>query len=320
MDKLILVDGMNLVYRSHFAHRLLATASKPTSVLYGFLAAYERLMAMSHNVVVVWENGFSPAISFDVPQRAQSWRAKLCATYKANRKSSDEMKVAVGQVPELIRVLRMIGARQVGLPDVEADDLVFMVVCSVSFPGAVFVYSTDRDFYQLVSDARPVYVLRPEYGKGERVIDARAVRNEYGVLPEDFAALKALMGDSTDNYKALPGIGPKKALPMLCAGVDPRVARFEQLPEKTRSEYAWVAEHWDKLRLCYDLAKLRSDPPMSEDAARIWALQRACLRTAFPIRRPANEARKMRDAFRSWCEKNLMREFHDKAHLFIPVS
>jgi 5'-3' exonuclease len=72
----------------------------------------------------------------------------------------------------------------------------------------VTIVSSDHDFYQLVRQGVEVYDdLKSEF------VDRGNLRKRYPYLqPRDFAAVKALSGDRSDNIKGLPGIGEQAAI------------------------------------------------------------------------------------------------------------
>ena len=260
MRQTIFVDSMNLVYRSHFAHRGLADKrGRPTSVLYGYLNALRRLEKkfLGADIVVAWEQGVG--VNREGP-RAVTWRKQLFPDYKAQRKRNEETEVALSQLPTLYRVLRLLGYLQLECRGLEADDVIG--VCTAALGGQRFIYSTDEDFYQLVSPS--VRVIKHPMGRsrtlGLTTVDEKAVRRLTGVDARDFPKLKALMGDSSDNYKPLKGVGPKRALVMFREGVDPSAARFDNLPTSVRSKYIDLQPLWKVIHLCYQLAVIPRHP------------------------------------------------------------
>jgi 5'-3' exonuclease len=128
--------------------------------------------------------------------------------------------------------------------------------------GTVYIYSTDRDFFQCIDGDR-VFVMRPE-GKGNersiRTIKPSSVVKEFGVTPEQWAAYKALVGDPSDNYKGLPGCGPVSALTYLREGLDPSLPTFAEQSKHIKKQYPALRSHWQEIYSSYQLAYIPRIP------------------------------------------------------------
>jgi DNA polymerase-1 len=97
------------------------------------------------------------------------------------------------------------------------------------------------------------------------------VREYVGVLPSEIVDFKALIGDSSDNYPGVPGIGPKTAQMLLL-----KFGTVEEL-YKTLEDRHWTLEGVsaavvEKLRvgreagmLSFHLATIRTDAPVELD-------------------------------------------------------
>ena len=134
--------------------------------------------------------------------------------YKATRKlnATDEQlgmrKIALRQVPELRRVLRVLGVPQFEVAGLEGDDLIGILTETIlkrKLFEEVIIHSNDRDFYQLLMK-KGVSVLN-----GDRFIKVSDVLAEFGVDVKDWVKYRAIIGDSSDNIPNIfPGIGPVK--------------------------------------------------------------------------------------------------------------
>jgi DNA polymerase-1 len=124
----------------------------------------------------------------------------------------------------------------------------------------VIILTGDRDLLQLVDDR--VKVLMPVVGMSKTVLfDSEMVLGKYGVLPSQFVDYKALIGDSSDGYPGVTGIGPKTA-----SGLLQKYETFEnlykhvgELPEKTGLKLATDAE---QAALAKRLATIVRDVPI----------------------------------------------------------
>lgn len=202
VSRLLLLDGHSLAYRAFFAlpaDNFSTSTGQTTNAVYGFIA-------MLINVLRD-EEPTHLAVAFDVSRT--TFRTKEYAEYKAGRATTpDEFR---GQVSLLKEVLDALRITHLELDGYEADDIIATLSTQASQQGMdVLIVSGDRDALQLVNDR--VTLLYPIKGVSElsRMTPA-AVHVKYGVLPEDYPDLAALVGESSDNLPGVPGVGPKTA-------------------------------------------------------------------------------------------------------------
>lgn len=258
---LVLVDGQNLLFRCHYAHVVLSTRDgKPTSVLYGFpktlFGIYD--VVGGCDIVICWDSvEYDPKGSHQV-----QWRRKLAPTvYKANRTISEETKRGYSQLPELRRLLGILAFPEVHIAGLEADDLIGLIgshLLGESLVERVIVFSNDQDFYQLLDT--PGFQLMKSTDKGAEVIDAKKIFSKCGVQPNQYARWKALVGDASDNYKGIPGIGPKRAQTLLADGLDPSLPEFKMLPRKVQVKYSYLESTWKDVHLCHIFSQIPREP------------------------------------------------------------
>jgi 5'-3' exonuclease len=171
LPPMVLVDVMNLAFRSHFAApNLHDEEGRPTSVLHGFLRALLPILAASGDAAVFcWDGG----VPGDRPRTP--WRKVIYPEYKANRQPSDDAEMVRAQLPELHRALCILGFPSVGVPGLEADDLIAIL----SRPRSI-IYSSDRDLYQLIGDTCRVMRPRKEGGWREvAIMEVLAERRKF---------------------------------------------------------------------------------------------------------------------------------------------
>jgi len=202
VDRLLIVDGHAYAYRAFYAIRELRSPSGvPTNAIYGFvkmLAKMRATIAPTH-LIVVWDGGLSAVRMAALPE------------YKAQRpETPDDLKP---QFDEIVSFLKAAGVASFCGDGVEADDYIACLARRAADAGwQVVIASADKDFMQLVS-AR-VGLLNPN-DKTETVWTDEQVRNKTGVEPSQIVDWLALMGDSVDNIRGVPGVGPKTAADLL---------------------------------------------------------------------------------------------------------
>jgi 5'-3' exonuclease len=219
------------------------------------------------DIVIVWEGMMVPGKKFkNWPNKERTWRRDFCYSYKANRHAepSDSVLDCFKQIPRLLRLISILGFKQVAIPRLEADDVIGILSRSLSTDkrcSNVYCLSNDRDMFQL-PDGKKVYCLVPKKGK-LNVFDPEAVETEFGVPPEKVPWLKALAGDSSDNIKGLAGVGPVRALDMINAGVNPSLKNYsdhEPLPAIKADLSGRLAQEWEKIRKDYQLTTIPRTP------------------------------------------------------------
>ena len=201
---LVLVDGMALVYRAHYAfvnRPLTAPSGELTSVAFGFCNSVLRLIE-SYDPAML-------AVVFDV--KGPTFRHEMYPRYKANRKPMpDEL---AEQLPRLRELLAAWGVPILQKEGFEADDVIATVARLAGENGVaerVWLYSGDKDFMQLLDDRTAM--LKPGR-RGEDLTEFTAddVRKQYGIEPRDLIQVFALAGDKSDNIPGAPGVGDKTA-------------------------------------------------------------------------------------------------------------
>ena len=119
----------------------------------------------------------------------------------------------------------------------------------------------DKDFFQLVDDTTGVRVFNP---RDEGVwYDAEGVKTKFGVAPEQVVDVLALMGDSIDNIKGVPGIGEKGARDLISThgSLD---ALLENAPSLTGKKRELLTTHADAARESRVMLRIRTDVPLPD--------------------------------------------------------
>lgn len=205
-EKLFLIDGSALYYRSYFAfsrNPLINSKGENTSATYGFLMSLIRLIEE--------ENPEYLAVVFDTKE--PTFRHEMYKEYKATReKMPEEM---ADQYPRLISTLKAFNFTLLEKAGYEADDIIGTLAARFAREERkVFIVSGDKDMAQLVNDH--VFLYIPAGGKREKeVLDVRGVQRKMGILPQQVVDWLALMGDSSDNIPGVPKVGKVTATKFL---------------------------------------------------------------------------------------------------------
>ena len=234
MEKLVLIDGNSLINRAFYAMPVLTTKDGvPTNAVYGFMNMFFKMLDTVNPTFV--------AVAFDL--KAPTFRHKIYSEYKGTRKPMpDDLRP---QIPLLKEVLKLMGVAVFEKEGMEADDIIGTIAKHTSIP--TFIYTGDRDSFQLVDDETTVYFTK----RGITDIDELNINNfeeKTGITPIQIIDLKALMGDSSDNIPGVPGVGEKTALNLIQTykSVDGLYAHIDEIKGKLQ----------EKLILGKDLAYL----------------------------------------------------------------
>lgn len=204
--KVVLIDGHSILNRAFYGvPELTNSAGLHTNAVYGFLNILLKLLEE--------EQADYLAVAFDLP--APTFRHERYAAYKGTRKPMPEELRE--QVPLLKELLGAMHIQTVSLEGFEADDVIGTLAKRCQKEGyEVTVVSGDRDLLQLAD--RHILIRLPKTSRGKtEILDftPEAVRETYGVTPEEFIDVKALMGDTSDNIPGVPSIGEKTATALI---------------------------------------------------------------------------------------------------------
>ncbi len=243
-QKLILIDASGYIYRAFYALPPLKDAKgTPVGALYGFCT-------MMINILEEYKNDHILAI-FDSSR--DSFRKTLYPEYKAHRSETPE-----DLIPQFDLVRQACDAfhiPRVELDGYEADDLIasYAKQCSENFEEVV-ILSSDKDLMQLVVEK--IYMMDP---MKEKKIDAQAVFEKFGVLPEKVIDVQSLIGDSSDNIPGAPGIGPKTAAELINAfgDLENLLLNIDTIKQPSRKKS--LSENTELIRLSKILVTLKTD-------------------------------------------------------------
>lgn len=262
----LLVDGFNLVFRSHFAmerSNLRRQSDQfPTGALHGWIKSLQDLRDAEKpdRCVVFFDLGGSDRHLAVLPD------------YKGQRE--DTPPDIILQLPEIKKLTALLGFAVVQERGVEADDLIASAVHRLAAAGdECIIVSADKDFGQCVGG--PVLQLAPpptaNPALGWRRLDAAGVEEKFGVPPALIADYLALVGDTSDNIPGLKGVGPKTAVKwlqqygglegVLAAGATIEPARFR---EQIQAEADRIRSNLSLVRFKTDFAFEPGDAPVED--------------------------------------------------------
>lgn len=255
MKKLLLIDGNAILHRAYHAYPPLTNAKgQPVQAVYGFFTMLLGVLAEQKPDHLV--------VCFDRPK--PTIRQAMYAGYHAHRpQATDDF---ISQIVLVHELLEKMNVRVFELDGYEGDDLIGTIAAKVvsdTEDSHVVILTGDRDMLQLVNHR--VRVLMPIVGVTKtQLFDEKAVEERYGVHPRQFIDYKALIGDASDGYPGVTGIGPKTASKLLAhfQTFENLYNNLGELPEKYAVLLATDAE---QAALAKKLAAIITDAPVQFD-------------------------------------------------------
>jgi DNA polymerase-1 len=265
--KLVLIDSHALIHRAYHALPTLSTKKgERVNAVYGFVAVLLKVLKdLKPDYLVA---------AFDLP--GPTFRHKEFEAYKATRiKAPDELYAQIGRVKEVVQAFDIPIFEKAGF---EADDIIASLVTkseSQKIKIKNIIVTGDLDTLQLVSYRTNVFTLKK--GIGDTLIyDEKAVRERFGLEPEQMPDFKGLKGDPSDNIPGVPGIGDKTAAQLLkqFGTIEEMYAKIEKLgkksakskeTDKNKKLYEKLIENKDQAIFSKYLATVKKDVPLKLD-------------------------------------------------------
>jgi DNA polymerase-1 len=251
--RLFLIDGSSQMYRAYHAIRgLTGPDGKSTNAVYGFATMLRKLIADQKPEYI--------AASFDLA--GPTFRDDIAADYKLYREPMPSD--LADQVPLVREACEALGVPVLTSERFEADDVIGTLAAQATAAGFdVAIVTGDKDFFQLVNDGIRVFNPRDE----GTWFDAAGVVEKFGVRPDQVVDVLALMGDSVDNIKGVPGIGEKGARDLISTygTLDKLLESAAEVQQKRYRE--GLLAHADDARTSRELARIRMDVPVVFDPA-----------------------------------------------------
>ncbi len=232
-----LIDGHAQIFRAYYAPfgQLNAPSGEPTKATHSFTQMILNLLRD--------EKPDYLAVALDHGDESTE-RKKRYPEYKANRERAPEDFGP--QVDRIVEILGAFGVPMFEIPGQEADDIIATIATRLADEDVELrIVSRDKDLHQVLSDKVKLWdPMRIE------LIDARFLKEKYGYTPEMAVEIQTLSGDSTDNVRGIPGVGPKKALGLIekygdVAGV---LEHVDELTPKMRENFQKYRDILDETR------------------------------------------------------------------------
>ena len=253
MKRLVLIDGHAILHRAYhaFPPNLITRKGELVNAVYGFT-----------RILLTVLKDLKPqflAVAMDLP--GETFRHHEYVGYQAQRPQMD--KELSGQISRVQEILKVLNIPLFVKDDYEADDVIGSLAKKARSQFEVIIVTGDKDIMQLVERMIKVYFPRKGFFAPE-IFDQKKVKELLGVKPEQIIDYKALVGDSSDNYPGVSGIGPKTAVKLLNI-----YGNLEKIYQNLKKIKPQIAEKLEKGKesalLSQKLATIITDLPLKFD-------------------------------------------------------
>ena len=252
-----IIDGNSLLFRAYYATAypgveiMRNQEGIPTNAIFAFSNMINKIIAglkEDECIMVAFDHG------------KQTFRKEQLESYKANRKPAPQELVE--QFPIARDFLRALGIFQFEQEGFEGDDIAGTVAKMAEKEGyQVSIYTSDRDFLQLVDEKTTVHIIRK--GLSDVVaMTPEVVLDTYGFRPLQIIDYKGLRGDSSDNLPGIKGIGEKTAVKLIqeYGSFDEIIAHADEIKGKVGEA---IKADQEMGRVSRDLAIIKTDVPLT---------------------------------------------------------
>ncbi len=260
MEKVILIDGNNLIFRSYYATAYNGNVMRnskgfPTNALYG--------LANMLNKIVEEEKPTYIMVAFD---KGKTFRHEKYADYKGGRAATPSELIE--QFPLSRELCTAMGITYYEIDNYEADDIIgtFAEKCNNNKDYDALIISSDKDLLQLITDEVSVKLLKQT---GYIMMDKKEFKNIYELdEPARMVDIKALMGDPSDNIPGVKGIGEKTAINLLkeYGTLNNLYQNIDSVKGKTKDK---LVEDKQSAYDSYELATIYKEVPIDTDFEKI---------------------------------------------------
>lgn len=257
MDKLLIIDGSNLLFQMFFGMpaRIVNSQGKAIQGTLGFVGALLKIIRKIEptHIVAVFDG------------EHENSRCDIDADYKANRidySMVNEEENPFSQLPDIYRALDYLGINYIETTNCEADDMIASCALAFCDSADIVISSFDSDFFQLISER--VSILRYR-GEKTMICSSQYIIDKYGIYPYQYAYFKSLVGDTADNIKGAEKIGVKTAASLLktFGTLENIISNVENIDKPSIKKS--IAANTDRIRKNYELIKLEQNQLLPYD-------------------------------------------------------
>lgn len=256
--KALAIDGNSLLFRCYYATiKMLDYYHKnnliPTNAIFLMISTIFKLLNNSYQYVF---------IAFDAHRK--TFRNQIFPNYKMNRsKTPEDLIIQLGWIKKIISAM---GIYHEARDNYEADDLIGSFVKKMNDNNiSVDIYSSDRDLLQLITPLTNYHMFKVGLSKTTLYTNNNFSSLFYGLKPNQVVDFKAIVGDSSDNFTGIKGIGPKGAANLLqkYGSLNEIYRHINELSQKNQQILS-DDENKKSCQICHQIAQIKDDLFLSQ--------------------------------------------------------
>ena len=265
-DHILIVDAMNTLIRSFSLLKAMNPSGAHIGGLVGFLRSlgYVTRIFDPTRVLIIWDGkgGSSNRKNIDPNYKAQRATSRITHWGLYDNKE-EETEALIGQLFRTQDYLECLPLQQIVIEKLEADDIIAYLAKRASNAGKkVTIVSSDKDFYQLIDKNIEVYAPVKK-----KTFTMDNVKEEIGVLPQNYNIVKALLGDNSDNIPGVKGLGIKTILSEWKSFTYDKNASLQDIydhcetqldQEKPKKIFAKILHNWNRVMTNFELMDLHN--------------------------------------------------------------
>ena len=263
-DHILIVDAMNTLIRSFSLLKAMNPSGAHIGGLVGFLRSlgYVTRIFDPTRVIIVWDGkgGSANRKNIDPNYKAQRATSRITHWGLYDNKE-EETEALIGQLFRTQDYLECLPLQQIVIEKLEADDIIAYLAKRASNAGKkVTIVSSDKDFYQLIDKNIEVYAPVKK-----KTFTMNNIKEEIGVLPQNYNIVKALLGDNSDNIPGVKGLGIKTILSEWKSFTYDKNASLQDIydhcetqldQEKPKKIFAKILHNWNRVMTNFELMNL----------------------------------------------------------------
>ena len=265
-DHILIVDAMNTLIRSFSLLKAMNPSGAHIGGLVGFLRSlgYVTRIFDPTRVIIVWDGkgGSANRKNIDPNYKAQRATSRITHWGLYDNKE-EETEALIGQLFRTQDYLECLPLQQIVIEKLEADDIIAYLAKRASNAGKkVTIVSSDKDFYQLIDNNIEVYAPVKK-----KTFTLNNIKEEIGVLPQNYNIVKALLGDNSDNIPGVKGLGIKTILSEWKSFTYDKNASLQDIydhcetqldKEKPKKIFAKILHNWNRVMTNFELMNLHN--------------------------------------------------------------
>ena len=206
MDRVLIIDAMNMFFRSYITNPSISTNGNPIGGLKGFLQSLQKSIreVSPDEVVICWDGGGGSKKRKLIAKDYKQGRSPIRLNRSIRQMTREqEIENKNWQMTRLFSYLNELPIIQLIFDDIEADDVISYVAQHPAYgEWQKVIVSSDKDFFQLLNEK--TILIRPIQKK---IVNKNNIIEDFNIHPNNFALARAIAVDKTDNLPGVPGVG-----------------------------------------------------------------------------------------------------------------